>query len=98
METTASSPPSILPETERLAYSIQESVDLLGVDLLQRLSTHPAREVTRLSRASWKTACATFGTVVTFKQLARAGNVRSLTSFSLQATAAVSAETFWSLA
>jgi excisionase family DNA binding protein len=32
METTASSLPSILPETERLAYSIQESADLLGVD------------------------------------------------------------------
>ena len=32
METIASSSPTILPETERLAYSIQESADLLGVD------------------------------------------------------------------
>lgn len=32
METTAPSSPSISGETERLAYSIQESADLLGVD------------------------------------------------------------------
>jgi hypothetical protein len=32
METITSSPPTILPETERLAYSIQESANLLGVD------------------------------------------------------------------
>jgi excisionase family DNA binding protein len=32
METTASPSPAISPETERLAYSIQESADLLGVD------------------------------------------------------------------
>jgi excisionase family DNA binding protein len=32
METTAAPPPPIPAETERLAYSIQESADLLGVD------------------------------------------------------------------
>jgi len=34
METTTASPPSAtnISETERLAYSIQESADLLGVD------------------------------------------------------------------
>jgi excisionase family DNA binding protein len=32
METTASPSPPVPPETERLAYSIQESADLLGVD------------------------------------------------------------------
>jgi excisionase family DNA binding protein len=32
METTASPSPPISPEAERLAYSIQESADLLRVD------------------------------------------------------------------
>jgi excisionase family DNA binding protein len=32
METTASPSPPVPPETEPLAYSIQESADLLGVD------------------------------------------------------------------
>ncbi len=34
METPASPPPSAVPavESERLAYSVQESADLLGVD------------------------------------------------------------------
>jgi hypothetical protein len=62
-------PRVLAAEPERLAYSIHEAANLLGVDYFSIYRLIPTREVTRLSRTSGKAARSARGIVATFKEL-----------------------------
>jgi transposase len=56
-----------LPQTERLAYSIAEAAELLGVHYFSVYRMIPAWQAARLPCAAWQTARASLGAAQTLE-------------------------------